>query len=152
MLHQSIHCVKKHVRMLIESIFHNFQTFLPMLKIYTLISLVSKLEFGFFNYIVIFLSAMIFTAVFSDLSSITFTLPVMECDIKLSAFEKGFLGAAFFAGVIASSHLWGYFSDTAGRRCTVLPTLLMAFFSSCFASLSPNFIFLFLFRFINGFW
>lgn len=108
-------------------------------------------EFGMFNFIVIFLSGLILNAVLMETCGISFVLPVSECDLKLTAAEKGILNAVGFFGIICSSHLWGFLADTKGRRSIIQPTLFVAFLLSCAASLVENFYIFVTLRFFNGF-
>lgn len=108
-------------------------------------------DFGIFNYILILLSGIIFTAVNLETCGISFVIPVSDCDLRLTASEKGMLTAAAFVGVILSSHLWGFLADTRGRRCIIMPTLFIAFILSVASSLVQNFYIFVTLRFLNGF-
>lgn len=113
--------------------------------------LLFKLDFGVFNYVVIVLSAMILNAVLLETCGISFVLPVSECDLKLSASERGILSAVSFFGIICSSHLWGFLADTKGRRKVIQPTLFIAFALSIASSFVQNFYLFATLRFLNGF-
>ncbi|XP_031639091.1 synaptic vesicle glycoprotein 2B-like [Contarinia nasturtii] len=112
---------------------------------------ISKAKFGFFNYVTIFLSGLILNAVLVETCGISFIIPVSQCDLNLTAGEKGILSAVCFFGIICSSHLWGYLADTKGRRKVILPTLFIAFLLSVASSLVQNFYFFATLRFLNGF-
>lgn len=111
----------------------------------------SCLEFGKFNYILIFVSGLILNAVLLETCGIAFVIPVSQCDLNLTSAEKGVLGAVVFAGIICSSHLWGYLADTKGRRRVIQPTLFVAFLLSVCSSFVQNFYLLATLRFLNGF-
>lgn len=104
--------------------------------------------------------------------SISYILPVSECDMNLSTTQKGIITAVGFvglkkncyralvklhsyffsyAGIISSSHLWGFLADTKGRRTVIVPTLLSAFGCTVLSSLAPNFWVFVVLRFLNGF-
>lgn len=101
--------------------------------------------------------------------SISYILPVSECDMNLSSTQKGIISAVGFvglnknyhravvilissyAGIISSSHLWGFLADTKGRRTVIVPTLLAAFGCTLLSSLAPNFWVFVVLRFLNGF-
>lgn len=108
-------------------------------------------DFGLFNYTMIILCGMISTTVFVETCNVAYIIPVSECDLNLSSGEKGILSAVSFLGIILSSHLWGYLADTKGRRCVIMPTLLIAFLLSCASSLVQNFYLFVSLRFLNGF-
>lgn len=69
----------------------------------------------------------------------------------MTDYHRGILTAVSFFGIICSSHLWGYLADTQGRRCVIMPTLLVAFLLTCAASLAQNFYVFVTLRFLNGF-
>lgn len=129
-------------------------------------------EFGIYNYALIFMSGIILTAVFAETCGVSYmwvpnrfilisfinsyvitsySIPVSECDLNLTAGRKGILSSIPFVGMIFGSHLWGYLADTIGRRRTILPTLLMAFLLSSLSSLMKNFYLFVILRFFNGF-
>lgn len=82
---------------------------------------------------------------------ITYIFPVSQCDLNLTANQKGLLGSVGFMGIIVSSHLWGYLADTRGRRRIIQPTLLIASVISIISSFAQSFYLLAALRFLNGF-
>lgn len=94
---------------------------------------------------------MILIATFVETCGIGYVIPVSQCDFKITLSEQGIMGCVSFIGVICSSHLWGYLSDTKGRRCVIMPTLIVAFLLSCASSLAQNFYLFIVLRFFNGF-
>jgi MFS transporter, VNT family, synaptic vesicle glycoprotein 2 len=82
---------------------------------------------------------------------VNFIMPVAECDLNLSTSDKGILSAIGYVGVILSSHLWGFLSDTKGRRKTLITSLLTAFIATVFSTFVNDFRLLVFLRFINGF-
>lgn len=56
------------------------------------------------------------------------------------------------SGIILTSHLWGFLSDTYGRRKILIVASLSAFCCSALASLSMNLWQLAFFRLLNGLW
>lgn len=109
------------------------------------------LEFGLFNYILILVSGMVLFAVAMETCGISYVLPMSECDMNLSTSDEGILTAVPFAGIICSSHLWGFLADTKGRRRVLQPTLLAAFLISVASSFVQNFYLFTTLRFLNGF-
>lgn len=55
-------------------------------------------------------------------------------------------------GIILTSNLWGFVSDTYGRRKVLIIATLTAALASALSSLVVNLWQLVLFRFINGVW
>jgi MFS transporter, VNT family, synaptic vesicle glycoprotein 2 len=112
---------------------------------------ITKCGFGKFNYILIVLCGCLMGCGFLELTSINFILPVAECDMNLSSNNKGILSAIGYIGAISSSHLWGFLSDTKGRRKTLIVSLLIAFILTFISTLMKNLWVLVLLRFLNGF-
>jgi MFS transporter, VNT family, synaptic vesicle glycoprotein 2 len=112
---------------------------------------IKKCGFGKFNYILIVLCGSLMGCGFIELSSVTFVMPVAECDLQLSMSDKGILSAIGYVGVILSSHLWGFLSDTKGRRQTLIGSLLIASVFTFVSSFVNSFWLLVASRFLNGF-
>lgn len=110
-----------------------------------------KSGFGKFNLVFITLAGGVMACAFIELTSVNFVLPVAQCDLDLTSSNKGILSAIGYIGVILSSHLWGFMSDTRGRKKTLIPTLLMAFAVTVASSLVNSFWVLVFLRFLNGF-
>lgn len=109
-------------------------------------------EIGCFNYVLWFISGLVHYAYLAELAVVSYIMPVSQCDIALSASEKGLLGSTIFLGTICSSHLWGFLADTKGRRSIIIPTLIVAFVLDVFASFAKDFYTLATLRFLTGFW
>ncbi|XP_017471875.1 PREDICTED: organic cation/carnitine transporter 7-like [Rhagoletis zephyria] len=109
-----------------------------------------KTGFGKFNICIIIFSGLVLKNVVLESVGVSFALPVLECDLNLSHQEQGVLGAVSFAGVIASSHFWGFLADTTGRKRIMQPALLLGYIVTICSSLSPNFISFAILRFIGG--
>lgn len=71
--------------------------------------------------------------------------------MKLTTEDKGILSAISFAGIITSSHLWGFLADTQGRRKVILPTLFITFLCTALSSLTTNFWLFVALRYFSGF-
>lgn len=72
----------------------------------------TKTGFGKFNIFLIIFSGLALTTILMETLGISYILPVSECELNLSSKEKGLLSGISFAGIIASSHLWGFLADT----------------------------------------
>lgn len=119
---------------------------------YTFEEAIKKCGFGKFNYILILLAGSLMACAFIELTSVNFILPISQCDLNLSTTDKGTLSAIGYVGVILSSHMWGFFSDSKGRKAALVPSLVLAFTATFISSLVNSFWFLVLLRFLNGFW
>lgn len=112
---------------------------------------IEKCKIGKYNYILIAVCGCLMACAFVELTSITYAFPVANCDLDLSTKERGIIGSIGYVGVILSSHLWGYLSDTKGRRKTLVPTLVAAFLMTFLSSFVNNFWLMLVLRFLNGF-
>uniref|UniRef100_A0A1Y9HAI4 Major facilitator superfamily (MFS) profile domain-containing protein n=1 Tax=Anopheles farauti TaxID=69004 RepID=A0A1Y9HAI4_9DIPT len=108
-------------------------------------------KFGIYNLSLITISGTILAAVLLETLGISYVLPVAECDLLLTTKEKGVLSAISFAGIICSSHLWGFLADTRGRRTVIVPTLFLAFASTVISSFTTSFWLITITRFFTGF-
>jgi MFS transporter, VNT family, synaptic vesicle glycoprotein 2 len=120
-------------------------------KIFEFEEAIKKCGFGKFNYIFMLIAGSLMACAFMELTSINFVFPVAECDLNLSTSDKGILSAIGYVGVILSSFLWGFLSDTKGRRKTLIVTLLVAFIATVLSSFVENFWLMVSLRFVNGF-
>ncbi|KAJ6640092.1 Synaptic vesicle glycoprotein 2B [Pseudolycoriella hygida] len=139
-----------------ESSTRNYQPKLNLSKpttptILTFDEALALTKFGKFNYCLILVCGAILTTVLLETLGISFVLPVSECDMELSTQDKGILSAIGFAGIITSSHLWGFLADTTGRRRIILPALMLSFTFTVMSSLSRNFWTFVVLRFLSGF-
>lgn len=79
-----------------------------------------------------------------------FVLPAAKCDLDLSIAEQGFMYVASTMGFVCSSHLWGFFADTWGRRKVLRAALFLCCITSAASSLAPNSLTLMVSRFMVG--
>lgn len=107
----------------------------------------------------------------TDCYSMGYLLPAAQCDLNLNTLDKGiltsmsFIGKCIlmqvyytkynlntqFTGIICSSHLWGYLSDTRGRKNIIIITLLLSFTCTLISSFVLNFWVFAVMRFLSGF-
>lgn len=111
----------------------------------------SRAQFGKFNYFLVILSGAVLSSILLETLSISFVLPVAEYDLNLSTKDKGILSSVAFAGIIASSHLWGYLADVNGRRIVIIISLLVSFMFTIISSFVSNFWVFTAMRFLCGF-
>lgn len=112
---------------------------------------ITKCGLGKFNYIVMLLAGSLMACAFIELASVNLVLTIAQCDLAMTSSQKGILSAIGYVGVILSSHLWGFLSDTNGRRKVLIQTLLVAFTVTAISSFVNNFWILVFLRFLNGF-
>ena len=83
-------------------------------------------------------------------STMSYILPVAECDLKLSLIDKGVLNAVSYAGMIIAAVFWGYLADTQGRRKILLYGYLGDAVCALGSSMCQNFQMLVVFKFFGG--
>uniref|UniRef100_A0A336KT94 CSON015013 protein n=1 Tax=Culicoides sonorensis TaxID=179676 RepID=A0A336KT94_CULSO len=108
-------------------------------------------KFGKFNYLITIISGVILSTVLLETLGISFIITNATCDLLLTTQEKGALSAIAFAGIISSSHLWGFLADTKGRRKIIVPALFITSVCSLLSSISNNFYMLVILRYLCGF-
>ncbi|KAJ8928319.1 hypothetical protein NQ314_019131 [Rhamnusium bicolor] len=107
--------------------------------------------FGKFN---VFLMLVILPTAFSQVFesvSMSYVVPVAQCDLNLTLEAKGMLNAITFAGMITSGFLWGYLCDVTGRKRIMVYGYLLDGFFVLMASSSQNFSMLLVAKFFGGF-
>ncbi|KAJ6643894.1 putative transporter svop-1 [Pseudolycoriella hygida] len=111
----------------------------------------NETRFGKFHYCLIFISGIFMTSVFWEVMGINYVLPVAECDLNITSKQQyGIVSGVWFLGIIVTSNLWGFVSDTYGRRNVLIISTLAALLTSVCSSLSANLWQLVLFRLLNG--
>lgn len=124
---------------------------LPHIKTVDFDEALSRLGFGIFNYILIFVSGIVITVASFETLAISFVFSGAECDLNLTTEQKGVLSGITSVGIIFGSYLWGFHSDISGRKKVIVPTLFLNFVSSFVSSFAPNYEFLLVFRLLSGF-
>ncbi|KAH8398465.1 hypothetical protein KR215_005769, partial [Drosophila sulfurigaster] len=106
--------------------------------------------FGRFNLILFFLAIFATCANMFESTTMSYILPIAECDLHLTLTDKGVLNACAYAGMIISAIPWGYLSDTKGRRKVLVCGYLLTSICVFGSALSQNFIMLVTFKFLGG--
>ncbi|XP_061505882.1 putative transporter svop-1 isoform X2 [Anopheles gambiae] len=119
-------------------------------KTYTFDEVIDIIGFGQTTLQIFIASSIIMMAVLNETMGISIVIPAAQCDLNLSATDKGILTGVSFAGIIVSSHFWGYIADTKGRRRTLIVSLLLTAVCSLVSSLSINYTMMVVMRFLVG--
>ncbi|XP_016989964.2 synaptic vesicle glycoprotein 2B [Drosophila rhopaloa] len=106
--------------------------------------------FGLFNLMLLIVSIPAQSAAIFESSSMSYILPVAECDLRLTLEDKGVLNAMAYAGMIFSAIAWGYLADTKGRKKILYWGYLLDAVCVFGSALSQNFIMLVIFKFLGG--
>ncbi|KAJ9595019.1 hypothetical protein L9F63_013685, partial [Diploptera punctata] len=112
---------------------------------------ISLTGFGKYNYLMLLVAVPAAWSTLFDTTTMSYILPSAECDLSLSNLNKGVLNAMVYAGMISSAFLWGFLSDTLGRRKLLVAGYLVLAIIMILSSLSQVFWVLALFKFFGGF-
>nr|CAD7423815.1 unnamed protein product [Timema monikensis] len=112
---------------------------------------ISLTGYGKYNYLLL-LTAMIGTIGHQcDLNGVSFLLPSAECDLNLTQRDKGLLNAVIYTGMISSAFMWGFLSDTFGRRIPITVAYFLDAILNICSSFAPSFWVLLVIKFCTGF-
>ncbi|XP_058064392.1 synaptic vesicle glycoprotein 2C isoform X1 [Anopheles bellator] len=105
---------------------------------------------GRFHTILLFVTGCCLMSVVNETVNVGFIISAAECDLQLTYTDKGLLNGAAFLGVVASSLVWGFLSDTWGRRKVLLLASCGALVFSVLSTFSPAVWVLIATRFLVG--
>ncbi|XP_068624526.1 synaptic vesicle glycoprotein 2B-like [Battus philenor] len=103
---------------------------------------------GIYNVLLSATCALSLLAIGADLFGFSLVVTA-ACDLELTVAQKGILTSAPFIGILLVSYVWGYVSDTKGRRFTLLLSLTFGFILSSICSLSTGWISLGILKFLS---
>ncbi|RZF42707.1 hypothetical protein LSTR_LSTR001502 [Laodelphax striatellus] len=106
---------------------------------------------GKFQRKVTLVGGLIAMASFISVGTVSFIMTAAQCDLRMDSIQKGTLISAGFIGMILSCHMWGFLSDTKGRRFILLRCLTMDGIMYILSSFMPSYKLLLIMRFIHGF-
>ncbi|KAG7310169.1 hypothetical protein JYU34_004721 [Plutella xylostella] len=106
--------------------------------------------FGRFNLAMLLLCGSLVMAMFFETAAVSFLATASACELGTSSVEQGLMAATPMFGIIATSHIWGYFADTKGRRLVLLVSLVLGFTTGLLSALAPNWIVLSGFKLVSA--
>ncbi|XP_034098230.2 probable metabolite transport protein CsbC isoform X2 [Drosophila albomicans] len=106
--------------------------------------------FGRFNLILLLVTVPATCANVFESTTMSYILPIAECDLHLTLTDKGVLNACAYAGMIISAIPWGYLADTKGRRKVLVYGYLLTCICVLGSALSQSFIMLATFKIFGG--
>ncbi|XP_063826963.1 synaptic vesicle glycoprotein 2A-like [Ostrinia nubilalis] len=107
--------------------------------------------FGRFNIFLMLCSLPAFWSAVSVTSSVSYIFTRAQCDMSLSLLDMGTINAITYGGMISSAMVWGFLSDTLGRRRIMAYGFFCSGLVEIAAAMSQSFIMLLLTRFASGF-
>uniref|UniRef100_A0A182KHB4 Major facilitator superfamily (MFS) profile domain-containing protein n=1 Tax=Anopheles christyi TaxID=43041 RepID=A0A182KHB4_9DIPT len=105
---------------------------------------------GRFHTLLLFVTGLCLMSVVNETVNVGFIISAAECDLQLSFGDKGILNGAGFMGVVVSSYVWGFLSDTWGRRRVLLLASSGALVTSVLSTFAPHVWVLIAARFLVG--
>ncbi|XP_053661037.1 synaptic vesicle glycoprotein 2C [Anopheles marshallii] len=93
---------------------------------------------GWFHTILLFVTGLCLMSVVNETVNVGFIISAAECDLNLTFSDKGVLNGAGFLGVVSSSYVWGFLSDTWGRRRVLLLASTGALIISILSTFAPH--------------
>ncbi|CAH0673815.1 unnamed protein product [Spodoptera exigua] len=94
--------------------------------------------FGKYNFGLLLVCSWTLQAMGMDMFGTSFVIAAAHCDLELTLQQRALLTAMPLLGVVAGAQLWGYVSDTKGRRLTLVLSMSVGFVFAALSSLSPN--------------
>ncbi|XP_075976085.1 putative transporter svop-1 [Anticarsia gemmatalis] len=101
-----------------------------------------------FNLCMFILASSINISMAFEIFSISYLVPASVCELNTTNIQQGYLACVPLAGIIATSHVWGYLADTKGRRKILIVSTSMGYIASTLAAFSPNWIVLSLLKLV----
>ncbi|XP_013192892.1 synaptic vesicle glycoprotein 2C [Amyelois transitella] len=83
--------------------------------------------FGKYNIGLLLLCSWTLQAMGMDLFGTTFVVAAAICDLQINLQERALLSAMPLVGVVVGAQLWGYISDTKGRKLTLMLSMSVGF-------------------------
>ncbi|KFB39366.1 AGAP000785-PA-like protein [Anopheles sinensis] len=93
---------------------------------------------GWFHTVLLFVVGLCLMSVVNETINVGFIISAAECDLGLTFADKGLLNGAAFLGVVSSSYIWGFLSDTWGRRKVLLLASSGTLALSILSTFSPH--------------
>ncbi|XP_065086083.1 synaptic vesicle glycoprotein 2C [Ochlerotatus camptorhynchus] len=119
-------------------------------QVYTYNDALELIGKGKFHTFLLFICGFCLMSVINETLNMGLVISAAECDLQLTFSDKGMLNGAAFCGVVISSHLWGFLSDTWGRRKVILLASTASLAFSVLSSFSVNVWMLIVTRFCVG--
>lgn len=105
---------------------------------------------GWFHTVLLLVTGFCLMSVVNETINVGFIISAAECDLELTFADKGLVNGAAFLGVVSSSYVWGFLSDTWGRRKVLLLASVAALVLSVLSTFSPHVWVLIATRFLVG--
>ena len=111
------------------------------------------LGFGFFHIFLLVINGITLTSDAVEVLAISFVLPILNRadEFNFQDWQSGLLSSVIFFGMLVGSYFWGGMADVAGRRSTLIYSLLLSGVFGLLSAFAPNFWVFILLRLVSGF-
>ncbi|KAI5635172.1 sugar transporter domain-containing protein [Phthorimaea operculella] len=107
--------------------------------------------YGKFNILLMLATLPAFWSAVSVTSSVSYIFTRAQCDMNLSLLDMGTVTAITYGGMISSAMVWGFLSDTLGRKKIMVWGFFATGFLEMLSAMSQSFAMLLFTRFCSGF-
>ncbi|CAB3235115.1 unnamed protein product [Arctia plantaginis] len=114
-------------------------------------SAIAATGYGKFNIALMLCTLPAFWSAVSVTSSTSYIFTRAQCDMGLNLLDMGTIAAMTYGGMISSAMVWGFLSDTLGRRKIMVWGFFCSGLVEIMAAMSQNFAMLLVTRFASGF-
>lgn len=94
--------------------------------------------FGKYNFGLLLVCSFTLQAMGMDLFGISFVVAAAVCDLEITMQQRALLTAVPLIGVVMGAQIWGYISDTRGRRLTLVLSMSVGFVFAALSCLAPE--------------
>ena len=105
---------------------------------------------GIYQFKIFVVFGLAMTSFLIESTNMAYAIPLAKCDITFSIKEQAAINSVGFFAAIVTKYLWGFFSDTWGRKNVLMVSYVITFVASAMSSLSSSSTTLMVARFCVG--
>ncbi|XP_017471975.1 PREDICTED: synaptic vesicle glycoprotein 2B [Rhagoletis zephyria] len=113
-------------------------------------AVLDMIGFGCAQWVILLVCGLLLMVVIDETVGMSIITIASQCDFATSAIDKAIMNASSFAGIVIFSYVWGYLSDTVGRRSILLYSTSGASLISVVSIFIPNYWAFVFMRFVVG--
>ncbi|KAG9153501.1 hypothetical protein Leryth_019784 [Lithospermum erythrorhizon] len=118
---------------------------------FTLDEAISSIGFGNFHVLALFFAGLGWASSAMGVTLLSVIGPAVKSEFRLSSSEESMLTSVMFTGTILGGFVWGYISDSFGRRMSCIGILICIGGTLFFLAFSPGYVYLLFLLFFFGF-